>query len=282
MTLTRFILMFALFIEGASAFAASAIDIERVERTDAGITIYGASPILPPGTKLWATVIKFNGKKLSDAQTLQDTKVLVTPGKKFVARLARNNRSTAYPPAVGKYQVEFYALFNRAWQEVVVLKSVGAKLDEQGRAIDSEPRSLPASPDLVKEDVLGSRVRALKTRRTIELTAADSVGTVELATKKITVEIHDVNAADTLLRAFDATKLSVNQAIMRAGRVGNGRAMSVLCHGDFKDGLGRRYLADDLIFSDGRANRAFKINDYATMLDVCATQEASYKSRRRM
>jgi hypothetical protein len=55
----------------------------------------------------------------------------------------------------------------------------------------------------------------------------------------------------------------------------------VLCYGDFKDGLGQRYVADDLIFSDGRKNRAFKINDYASMMDVCMTQEASYNSRRR-
>jgi hypothetical protein len=281
MKFSRLLFMLALFVQAASALAASAIEIDKVERTNAGITIYGTSSILPPGTKLWATVGRFNGKKIGDALVLEDRKILITPGRKFVANLTRNNQSTAYPPALGKYQVEFYAAFNRAWQEVAILKAVGAKLDEQGRAIDSEPRSLPASSDLATEDILGSRVRVLKTRRTIELKDTDSVRTSELSTKKIMVEIHDVNAAYNPVRAFDATKLSVNEAIKKAGRVGNGRAVSVLCYGDFKDGLGQRYVADDLIFSDGRKNRAFKINDYASMMDVCMTQEASYNSRRR-
>lgn len=270
-----------LFAQSISAFAVTAIDIEKVERTNAGITIHGTSPILPPGTKVWATVTKFNGKKVGDAQVLKDTKVLITPDKKFVANLSRNNESAAYPPALGKYQVEFYAIFNRAWQEVSVLKAVGAKLDEQRRAIDSEPRSLPKSSDLVKEDIFGDQVRVLSTRRTIELKEVNSVGASEPSTKKIVVEIHDVNAANNPVQAFDATKLSVNEGIKKAGRIGKGRAMSVLCHGDFKDGLGQRYLADDLIYPDGRANSAFKVNDYASMMDVCIAQEASYHSRRR-
>jgi len=281
MAFSRLFFMFVLSVQAASAFAASAIEIDKIERTNAGITIHGTSSILPPGTKLWATVTKFNGKKVNDAQVLKDTKILIIPGKKFVANLIRNNQSNAFPPALGKYQVEFYAVFNRAWQEVAVLNAVGAKLDDQGRAIDTEPRSLPGSPDLVKEDIFGSRVRVLNTRRTIDLKEADSVRTSELSTKKIMVEIHDFNAAQNPVRAFDATKLSVNEAIKKAGRVGNGRAMSVLCYGDFKDGLGQRYLADDLIFSDGRENRAFRINAYASMFDICMTQEASYKSRRR-
>lgn len=281
MTLIRILLTITLFAQSAVSLAATAIEIEKVERTNAGITIYGASPILPPGTKLWATVTKFNGKKVGDATVLQDTKVLITPGKKFVAKLSRNNQSTSYPPELGKYQVEFYAIFNRAWQEVPVLKAVGAKLDGQGRAIDSEPRSLPSSSDLIKEDIFGEKVRVLSTRRTIDLKNANSVGTSELSTKKIIVEIYDVNSAENPIRTFDATKLSVNEAIKKAGRVGKGRAMSVLCNGDFKDGLGQRYLADDLIYPDGSVNPAFKVNDYASMMDVCINQEASYNSRRR-
>lgn len=281
MILKRILLTVTLVAQSALSFAATAIDIEKVERTSAGISIYGASPILPPGTKIWATVTKFNGKKVSDAMVLKDKKVLITPGKKFVANLSRNNQSAAYPPELGKYQVEFYAIFNRAWQEIPVLKAVGAKLDEQGRAIDSEPRSLPSSSDLIKEDIFGEKVRVLSTRRTIDLKAANSAGASELSTKKIIVEIHDVNAANNPVRAFEATKLSVNEAIKKAGRVGKGRAMSVICNGDFKDGLGKRYLADDLIYPDGRVNPAFKVNDYANMMDVCITQEASYNSRRR-
>ncbi|WP_208281310.1 hypothetical protein [Massilia oculi] len=281
MILSRILFIIALFAQSALSFAATAIEIEKVERTNAGITIYGASPILPPGTKLWATVIRFNGKKVGDAMVLKDTKVLITPGKKFVANLSRNNQSAAYPPEIGKYQVEFYAIFNRAWQEVPVLKAVGARLDEQGRAIDSEPRSLPSSTDLIKEDIFGEKVRVLSTRRTIDLKHANSVGASESSTKKIVVEIHDVNAANNPVRAFDATNLSVNEAIKKAGRVGKGRAMSVLCNGDFKDGLGQRSLADDLIYPDGRVNPIFKVNDYANMMDVCITQETSYNSRRR-
>lgn len=212
---------------------------------------------------------------------LGDSKIIITPDKKFVANLTRHNQSTAYPPAPGKYQVEFYAIFNRTWQEVPVLKAVGARLDEQGRAIDAEPHLLPASADLVKEEVLGSRVRVLKTQRTIELKNADSAGTSDLNTKKIVVEINDANGTHNPVQSFDATKLSVNEAIKKAGRIGNGRALAVLCYGDFKDGLGQRYLANDLIFSDGRTNRGFSINDYASMMDVCMTQENSYKARRR-
>lgn len=280
MTYGRLILACALLLQGAAAFAAAAIDIGKVERTNTGIAIHGSSSVLPPGTKLWATSIKFNGKPVGNALVLSDTEVLIAPDRKFVARLKRNN-DAAYPPALGSYQIEFYAVFNRAWQEVSVLKAVGARLDNEGRALDSEPRGLPSSPDLVKEDLLGSRARVLKARRTVQLKGGDTAETAGPSTKKITVEIHDINADNNPIRAFDATKLTVNEAIRKARPVGNGRAMSVLCKGDFKDGLGQRYLADDLISPDGRANPAFAINDYATMMDVCVTQEAQYRSRRR-
>lgn len=276
----RLILICALLLQAASAFAAPAIDIGRVERTSAGIAIHGSSSVLPPGTKLWATSIKFNGKPVGNALVLKDTEVLIAADRKFVARLKRNN-AAAYPPALGSYQIEFYAVFNRAWQEVSVLKGVGARLDNEGRALDSEPRGLPSSPDLVKEDLLGSRARVLKARRTVQLKGGDTAEMAEPSTKKITVEIHDINADNNPIRAFDATRLTVNEAIRKARPVGNGRAMSVLCKGDFKDGLGQRYLADDLISPDGRANPAFAINDHATMMDVCVTQEAQYRSRRR-
>jgi len=201
MILSRLLFTFLFFVQAASAVAAPAIEIDKVERTNAGITIYGTSPILPPGTKLWATVIRFNGKKVGEAQVLKDANILISPGKKFVANLARNNQSDASPPSLGRYQVEFYAVFNRAWQEVAVLKAVGAKVDDQGRAIDSEPRSLPGSSDLVKEDVFGSRVRVLNTRRTIDLKQANSVATSEPGTRKIMVEINDLTASNNPVRA---------------------------------------------------------------------------------
>ena len=272
----------SIFCMMGSAQAAStpAITIDKAERSNGDIVIEGSSKILPPGTKFWATVTKFNGKKVGAAVVLSDNNVSITPDKHFVATLKRNNGNSSYPPAEGVYELTFHAIFNRAWQEVEVLKAVGAVLDDKGRAINAEPRLLPASPDLVKEDILGSSIRVLNATRTIQLKKISSANAAEISTKRATVEIHDANAKNNPILSFDATKLSVNEAIKKAGRIGRGRAMAVLCHGDFKDGMGNRYLSDDLIYADGRENRAFKINDYATIMDVCVTQESLYASRR--
>lgn len=276
----RMMLMCLLLLHAATAVATPAIEIDKVERTNTGMTIRGSSATLPPGTKLWATTIKFNGKPVGDAFVLSDNEVRLAPDRRFVAHLKRNNKS-AYPPAQGSYQVELYAIFNRAWQEVAVLKAAGARLDNEGRVLDSEPRALSASPDLVKEELLGERPRVLRARRTVQLKGVDAPGTVEPYTKKVIVEIHDINADNNPIRAFDATALTVNAAIKKARPVGNGRAMSVICRGDFKDGMGQRYLADDLITPEGRPNPAFAVNDYAVMMDICVTQEMQYRARQR-
>lgn len=73
----------------------------------------------------------------------------------------------------------------------------------------------------------------------------------------------------------------MNEAVKKAGKIGGGCAMAVLCYGDFKDGLGNRHLADALIYSDGHQNQLSPINNYATIMDVCRTQESLHTSHQR-
>ncbi len=265
-----------------AACAATVINIEKSERTDSALVLYGTAKPLPAGTKIWATVQKINGSRLNDSTALQDNNVTVDKEGHYKAILKRRGNVPSYSPPDGAYQIEFYAIFNRAWQEVPVLKAVGAKLDAQGIAIDSEPHSLPSSPDLIKQNVLGDKVRVLKTIRTIKVDSKPSESSQAklLNTKKATVEINDW-AKDKPVKSFDGTQLTVKKALTKAGHAANGRAISIVCHGDFKDGLGYRYIANDLIFSDGRTNREFNVNGYTTIMDVCAMQEEAYANKRR-
>lgn len=278
-------LLVCFLASGGNSFAQQAspiIKIEKFERTDSALVIYGQAKTLPIGTKIWATVIKVNSKKLSRYQVIEDKDVQVEQNGSFKAVLKRFKDEKRYNLPDGAYEVEFSAQFNRAWQSIEVAKSVGVELDNQGRSVNAEPRLLPKSSDLVYQpDLSGKKVRVLQAKRTLKINSKVDARdpAMALKTKKIRVEVNDNNSMKNPVKSFDGTSLSADQAASKAGALGRNKSLSVLCYGDFNDGRGYRYIADDLVSSVGAWNREYSVNRYTMLMDVCAMQEENFASR---
>jgi hypothetical protein len=250
------------------------INIEKFERTDAAIVIYGnAKNLLPAGTKMWATVKKINSKKIKEPDAISASDVAIDQNGNFKAVVKKFGNTDRYNFPDGLYEVEFYSQFSRAWQSLEVVKLAGCDIDDQGKTITSDPKLLPKSEDLIYENLFGRKVRVLKTTRTIKITkkidARDPAMAVK--TKKIRVEVHDHDSMKNPIKSFDGTNLSVKEAVSKIGRLGQSSAMVIACEGDFPAG----YIANDLIFSGGRWNQEFKVNMYTMLMDICITQEKS-------
>lgn len=152
------------------------IFIEKYDRTDSSIVVRGITRIIPPGTKMSVTVVRYNGKPISDKlpiKTADDT--FTASDGTFVATLKKYGSLDRFDFPDGKYELEFYASFNRAWQAIEVLRRAGVKLDDQGRSgLAPEPHSLSKSSDLVAEESFGEKGRSLRAIRTIDVTSANS------------------------------------------------------------------------------------------------------------
>lgn len=98
-----------------------------------------------------------------------------------------------------------------------------------------------------------------------------------IKTKKIRVEVHDINSMNNPIKSLNGTKLSVKEAVKRIGRLGKNSALVIACEGNFPLG----YIANDLISPGGRWNREFSVNDNTMLLDICIAQEASFAGKRR-
>jgi hypothetical protein len=151
------------------------IFIDKFDRTNSSIVVQGVAKVVPPGTKMWVTVRRYNGKPMADRipiKTVDDT--FTASDGTFVATLKKYGSLDRFDFPDGKYELEFYAGFNRAWQTIEVAKRAGVKLDDQGRSDLGEPRSLPKSSDLVAEDFAGEKVRLLRAIRTIDVKSGRS------------------------------------------------------------------------------------------------------------
>ena len=284
--LTTMLRKLSIFISLALVFAISAgycfagqaspiIKIEKFERTDSSIVVYGSAKELPTGTNMWATVIKINSKKVKEPDAISANDVVIDRNGNFKAVIKKFGNKERYNFPDGLYEIQFYAQFSRAWQPLEVVKLAGCELDEQGKTITSDPKLLPKSVDLIFEKLFDRKVRVLKATRVIKITKKNDVRDPAMATKtkKIRVEVHDQNSMNNPVRSLDGTNLSVKDAVSKIGRLGQSSALVITCKGDFPAG----YIANDLIFSGGQWNSEFKINKFTMVMDICVVQEKSLK-----
>lgn len=270
-------LLLALTAGGAHAQVNPIIEIKTFEKNDTAIIVEGIARVIPPHTKIRVSVQRINGKVLDDRHIIQTVEDVFTGADgNFTAELKRFGSLNGYDYPAGKYQLEFFAGFNRAWQTIEVAKKVGVKLDEQGRSDLGEPHMLPKSSDLVT-GVMG--VRNLKATRIITLPAAVTKFSA-YKTKNVRLEIHDFNAKNNPVRTYNGTGLLVQEVTGKVGRLSRSEGVALVCVGAFKNGFG--YLASDLYRSGGDLNMEFTINNGTTLTEVCHQQEDGLIRKRKL
>jgi hypothetical protein len=227
---------------------------------------------------MWVSVASINGRPVDEKRnTIKSVDdVIVSKDGTFTATIQRYGSLSAYAFADGKYQLEFYAGFSRAWQSVEVAKAAGVVLDAEDRSDAGEPRALPSSADLVRESFLGEKVRFLKASRTINLLPGSGQAS-SYKTRTIRLDIHDISSAKNPVRTIKATDLLVREVSGKVSRLTPNQAVSVVCVGDFKNGFG--YIAADLVYSGGSTNRAFTTTYSTTIADICRQQEDALSKR---
>jgi len=238
--MARYMVMLFLVLDFGSLHAQDnpIIKINKFERTDSAIIINGVARVVPPNTKMWVTVQRINGKSIEERHTIKTVgHVLTGSDGSFTAKLKRYGSLNRFDFPTGKYQLEFYAGFSRAWQTVEVAKKAGVRLDEQGRSDLGEPRSLPKSSDLIAQNFGGEKVRFLRAIRTITIQASNA-STVAYKTKSIKLEIHDYKASKNPVRTINATELLFREVSGKVGRLKTTEAVALICVGDFENGFG--------------------------------------------
>lgn len=271
------ILLIVLSIGNLHAQLNSIIEIKRVEKTDSSIIIEGITHLIPSNTKINVSVQQINGKILDERHIIETVEdVFTTANGSFIAELKRFGSLNGYDYPAGKYQLRFFANFNRTWQTIEVAQKVGVKLDEQGRSDLGEPHFLPKSTDLVT-GLMG--VRNLRAIRTITIPASVTKFST-YKTKIIRIEIHDSNAKYNPIRTYKGTDLLVQEVKQKIGHLKLSQGVSIMCIGDFKNGFG--YLASDLYHSGGGLNMAFVINNGTTLAEVCHQQEDDLIRQRKL
>ena len=248
------------------------IEIKRYEITDSSIIIEGVARVVPANTKMAITVQRINGKSIEARHTIKTVEgVFIESDGSFAATLKRYGSLNGFDFPPGKYQLEFYAGFSRAWQTMEVAKKAGVRLDEQGHSDLGEPRLLPKSSDLVAQNFGGEKIRFLRAIRTITVQAANAA-TSAYKTKSIKLEIHDYKASNNPVRTVSATELLFREVAGKVGRLKSTEAVALVCVGDVKNGFG--YIADDLYFSGGNFNNRFTVvNNATTLAELCHQQE---------
>ncbi|WP_152965124.1 MULTISPECIES: hypothetical protein [Comamonas] len=262
----------------ACAQGSPVIVVQKYERTSSSIVVEGVANIIPPGTKMWATVISIDGKPLDrDRHTMKTVEnVFVANDRSFKATIKRYGSLDAYSFPDGKYRIEFFAMFNQMWQTKEVALAAGIKLNNQGYEVSSEPSALPKSPDLPYDTILGERSRQLRAIRTIDIRRMAGEAS-EYKTKSIRIDILDINAAKNPVRSIPATDMLHREVSRKVGRLKPTEAVSLVCVGPFTNGFG--YLANDLYFSGGTPNREFVTAFATTLSDLCRQQEDRFNSR---
>jgi len=203
-------LVLALCANNAIATDNPVISINKYDRTDSSIVVQGVAKIIPPGTKMWVTVVRFNGKPMVDKLAIDDTAAFTASDGTFFATLKKDGSVNRFDFPDGKYELEFYAHFNRSWQTIEVARRAGVELDVQGRSgVSSEPHSLPKSSDLVAGDSFGEKFRVLRARRMIEIKSANS-------SFKVDVKIMRDPRADVNLKGARAWLMAANMEIKKA------------------------------------------------------------------
>ncbi len=174
----RIIVCLLLALSATKAIAADnpVIFIEKSDRTDSSIVVRGITKIIPSGTNMSVMVVRYNGAPITDKLPIKTVGNSITANDgTFVATLKKYGSRDRFDFPDGEYELEFFAVFNRVWQSIDVLKRAGVKLDNQGRSgIAPEPHSLAKSSDLVAESSFGEMGRSLRTRRTISVSSANS------------------------------------------------------------------------------------------------------------
>lgn len=273
-------IMLTLLSSFASAQPNLVIEIKKHERTRSSIVIEGVARIIPQGTKMWVTVKSINGRPVNeDRDIIQSVgDVFVEEDGTFTATIQRYGSLNGYAFPDGNYRLEFYAGFNRAWQSLEVARAAGVAMNAIGQSESGEPRALPKSPDLVREDVFGDRVRVLRAFRTISVRPGTGL-TSQYKTRSARLEVIDILAAKNPVRTIPATDLLVREVAGKIGRLTRNQAIAVVCVGDFKNGFG--YIVDDLVFAGGGMNPAYKTNHSTKISEICHQQEDALNSRRR-
>lgn len=260
-------LLYPLLVEAAGPV----IKIDKVERTINAILITGTVDVVPVGTKFSARVLSINGKRLNDPARMiiaATEKIQVASDRRLEVKLQRYGSLDAFDFPPGKYEVEFSAHFNSAWQSQDVLKEAGVAVDEQGRTdLAADPRKLPQSPDLKKERAIGGGMH-----RVLEAIRVVSVGPVNAPqafgkTTKIRIEVHDTSAAARRnpVRTIAADNLLQRDVLQAVGPVSPSQAIVLSCVGPFPAG----YIAADLYFSGGRINRETAGEHATTLKEAC-------------
>ncbi|MEQ6474945.1 hypothetical protein [Comamonas sp. wu1-DMT] len=124
----------------ACAQGSPVIVVQKYERTSSSIVVEGVANIIPPGTKMWATVISIDGKPLDrDRHTMKTVEnIFVANDRSFKATIKRYGSLDAYSFPDGKYRIEFFAMFNQMWQTKEVALAAGIKLNNQGYEVSSD------------------------------------------------------------------------------------------------------------------------------------------------
>jgi hypothetical protein len=151
------------------------IEIKRFERTNSSIVVEGSASVVPPGTKMRVAVQRIDDKSIGQRHIIKTVDdVVVGSDGAFIATLKRHGSLSGFDFPNGKYELEFYAGFTRAWQTIEVAQKAGVKLDEQGRSDSGEPHALPTSSDLIFQTVGVEKVRFLRAIRIIDVQPTDS------------------------------------------------------------------------------------------------------------
>lgn len=256
------------------------IQIQKYEQSDSAIIVSGVAKIIPVGTKMWVLVKSINGKPIDEhrnvIKSVED--VIIANDRTFKATIQRYGSLNRYDFPEGKYKLEFYACFNRAWQSLEVAKDAGVKLDNQGRSDGGDPKALLPSPDLQYDTFIGQKVRVLRAFRTIDIKKrSDEKFTYR--TKKIRLEINDSNSINNPVRTIPATDLLFREVRKKIGRLKPTQAVALVCVGSFHNGFG--FLANDIYLFGGEQNPSFKINFSTTLAELCYQQEDDYNKSRK-
>ncbi|RZJ31901.1 MAG: hypothetical protein EOO18_10590 [Chryseobacterium sp.] len=273
-------LFLIIFLGSLHAQEKQIIEIKKIEKTGSSIIIYGFAKLVPPGTKMWVTVQRINGKSIEERHMIKTVDdVFTNDDGSFTATLKRYGSLNGFNFPEGKYQLEFYAGFSRAWQTIEVAKKAGVKLDEHGRSDLGEPHLLPKSSDLVAQNFGGEKVRFLRAIRTITISTSNAA-TSAYKTKSIKLEIHDYQAKNNPVRTINATELLFREVASKVGRLKSTEAVALICVGDFNNGFG--YLANDLYFSGGKFNSEFTVGHATTLAELCHQQEGAFSRKQRL
>lgn len=259
---------------GAAASDPRIIEIKSAQKTDSSIKINGKANLLPEGTEIKAEVISINGRKLTDEIIIATTNGFTTDKNgTFEAHLKKYGSLGGYDFPSGKYKIQFYSSFNRAWQSVEVAKALGVKLDDQGRSDAGEPHALPKSVDLVKGP-LG--VRMLKTQRTVVIQEIETKFS-HYKSKRATLAVLKNGSIEKPHAAIRGNNSLANKSAKRLSQGNAGNPISIICHGDFT-GLG--YIATDLHYSNGTQNKVFNVNNGTALIELCYQYEDSLSRRK--